>query len=259
VHEVHAVVGQEGEQEAALGLEPVDSLAEGRARGVPFAVPIIHTRVSYLALHTDPALAQEVARRASRSVAVDLALSRGTPPAGQEAHAWYTLWRGGEPLVTFGHDAARDVYLLPAGGRWAELGLDLQVPEGQESVTLADEDLFARTVDGPYPDLFFRARTALEPLSVEFPAEVLLSFRRPYASAGFRLPGGANEIANEGFHGGLDAGGSRGLLLTEERALPRAVRSDNLLELFPALREHALARGVTLHDAEPNAALDDGR
>ena len=242
-----------------LGLAPVKSMKEGRALGGDraFAIPIIHTRVSYLALHTEPSRAQQVARLASGADEVDLALARASPRADLDptgALQWYGLWRKGEALVTFGYDAAQDGYLLPADGRYEKLGLKLKVKD--PAALHSDEALFALTRDSDYPDLFFRARTALASLSVEYPADVLLSFRRPYASAGFKLPGGANEIASAGFHGSMEARSSRGTLLTEEGPLPAAVRSDAVLELFPRLGEHVRARTGALVDADPGAGLD---
>ncbi|MBF5041957.1 alkaline phosphatase family protein [Aggregicoccus sp. 17bor-14] len=255
-----------------LGLTPVKRLAEGRGTGQVYAIPIIHTRVSYLALHTDPELSEEVARRASTLNAVDVALARASPRPDIAALLpgvaleWYGLWRNGKVLVSFGYDPAQNRYYLPSDGKYGELGVKLNAHGGDDASgedgkappfsVHTDEELFALTRDAKYPDLFFRARTALQPLSVEYPAQVLLSFRRPYASAGFKLPGGANEIASEGFHGALDAGSSRGTLLTEARALPSTVRSDSVMALFPALREHVEEKAGALVDADAHADLD---
>jgi hypothetical protein len=54
----------------------------------------------------------------------------------------------------------------------------------------------------------------------------------------------------------MDHLGSVGALISEERALPATVRSDNLLELFPNLVEHLQRREVRLITGADGAELD---
>ncbi len=83
---------------------------------------------------------------------------------------------------------------------------------------------------------------------MEFPADIIVSYRHPFMSVGYQAPvGSANEIGTAGSHGAMDRLGSMGALLSEERELPSVVRSDNLLELFPALVDHLRERDVVLY------------
>lgn len=230
----------------SVDVEPVESFAQGRATQRIFAVPIIHTRVSYLGLHTEKTMAAEVAQRASLSPTIDLAVAALGEAAGL---AWLGVWRNGNELARFGYDRANDAYTL----RGDALALDLDLPL---DTPLSDEAVFTASASGSYPDLLYRVRTAFEPVSVDFPPQVLVSFKRPFASMGFEIPGEANEIASEGFHGGLDAGGSMGMLLTEERDLPPAVRSDMFLDLFPQLRDHLAARALGIEPPADGHLLD---
>ncbi len=241
-----------------VGITPVESFDAGRRQGGMWAVPIIHTRVSYLSLHTEAALAQSVAERVSGSPTVDLAVSLGTPNLAidpNRRYAWTTLWRGGRELVTFGYDATTDRYFLPSGADYTALDVPVDV-SGAEFVVYDDQALFELTLLRNYPDLFHRARTSLLSVSVRYPGQVLVSFKRPYASIGFEMPGNANAIASSGFHGGLEQLGSLGVVLTEERDLPVAIRSDNVLELFPALAEHMERRHMYLEAGEPGSSLN---
>jgi hypothetical protein len=140
---------------------------------------------------------------------------------------------------------------------WAALDLPVTFAPGASSGVFSDEALFALSLDRTYPDFFFRARTAFEPISVEFPADVLVSYRHPFMSVGYQAPiSSANEVGTAGSHGAMDRLGSMGALLSEERELPPAVRSDNLLELFPALVEHMRRRNVELFPGAHGAELD---
>jgi hypothetical protein len=98
--------------------------------------------------------------------------------------------------------------------------------------------------------------SAFAPVSVEFPADVLVSFLRPYASKGFEIPGGANGIASAGFHGAMDALASTGVVLTQERDVPPVMRSDSFLTLFPRMHAHLLERDAELHDVDSMVELD---
>ncbi|MBI5511592.1 MAG: hypothetical protein HY903_22785 [Deltaproteobacteria bacterium] len=242
----------------ANGVTPVLSFAAGRKAGGAWAIPIIHTRVSYLALHTDAELAEDVAARLSSSPTVDFSIARAAPPLELDPDGrleWVALWKGGEAALTFGYDATTDSYTLPADGDYE--GFDVPVSfGGADFAVYSDQELFTLTLDRAYPDLFERARTGIRPVSVRYPAQVLVSFRRPYASRGFEIPGGANEIAGSGFHGGMEAAGSVGVIISEERDLPAGVRSENLLELFPSLETHMRDRGVHVTAGDVGAGLD---
>lgn len=246
----------------------VRSFAEGRRGRGPFAVPIVHTPVSYLALHTEAAQADEVARRVSEQPSVDLVLSPSSPAdaaSAAEGRRWFSVWQRGRRALHVAYDAARDSYALRRDADLAALGLDLSASGTSpaslaEHLELSDEQAFVAAREGRYPDLLYRLRSALTPVSNRYPAEVLVSFRRPYTSSGFRVPfSSVDEQARHGFHGSLDAGSSTGVLLSEERALPAAVRSDTVLELFPRLAEHLRARGLELQPGDPGASLAYGQ
>lgn len=249
-----------------VGVRPVSSLGDQNPSNGLYAVPVIHTRVSYLALHTHETLASDVARAVSSSHTVDLAVTKASAPAGQqpsEEVSWYSFYRGGRELLRYGHDSRRDHYLLPRAADYAALDLERLeeqlLKSSQSHTSLDDEVLFDATAEQAYPDLFYRVRTALSPVGVKYPAEVLVSFRRPYASRGFEIPGGANEIASAGFHGGLDSGGSSGVVLTNAMELPAAVRADNLLSIFPKLRDSIEANDVRTFEGDVHASLRHGR
>jgi hypothetical protein len=116
-----------------------------------------------------------------------------------------------------------------------------------------DEDLFDMTKEGKYPDLFYRIRTGLIALGVQYPAQVLVSFRTGWGSVGFTLPGGLADFSG-GSHGAADDLSTLGVLLSDERELPDAVRADSLLTLFPRLAQHLRDRGLDLLDGDPDAA-----
>lgn len=245
----------------AVGVFPADSFSQGRGQSLPFAVPVLHTRVTYLSLHAPPDQVPLVAERASRRDSVDFILAKETAPENVPTRAtdWWALWSNGERKLVFGYAPSRDTYFVPTDVDRARF--DLSLPDGlvasEEAPAhyeLVDEVLFRATENGEYPDLFYRARTALEPLGVNYPADMIVSLRHPYVSAGFELPGSA-ETATAGSHGAMERLGSRGTLLTNERALPSAVRSDRMLDLFPHLEEHLRFRGMPIAPGVPGAGL----
>jgi hypothetical protein len=231
-----------------VGVVPVRSLRDHGPAGGVYAIPIVHTRVSYLALHSHEEQAAEVALRVSGMECVDFAAGpldtpRDAPPSSQ----WYGVWALGRLAVSFGYIAATSTWLLPEGGEYARFGI--HAGPGQ----VRDEDLFDATRHGKYPDLLYRLRTALSTLGVENPAQVLVSFRTGWGSVGFHLPGGLDAFAG-GSHGAADDVSSLGVLLSDERDLPDAVRADSLLTLFPRLAERIRARGLTVLPGDPDAA-----
>jgi hypothetical protein len=250
------------DQLRAAGIATVDSLQEADAHEGPAAIAILHTRTTYVALHARPHRVAEVARLASTCPAADLVFARTEAPPDVSEGApfglvWTGAWREGRLVARFGYEGGADRYWLPADVDWAALDLPIPFEPGKAWAGFSDEALFALSAERTYPDFFFRARTAFEAVSVEHPAEVLVSFRHPYMSVGYAVPvGDANNVGTEGSHGAMDRLGSSGALLSEERALPATVRSDNLLELFPRLAERAEAKGLELQPGARGASLD---
>ena len=239
-----------------VGVEVVDTLADRGPDSPLAAIPIVHTRVTYLSLNTVQEQAPEVAKRVSTFEFVDLAIAKIPAPEGArpEGLAWYAIWKGGELALAFGHDSATDRYHVLPGGDPAALEMGWLLEESAEG--LSDEMLFARTLESVYPDLLYKTRTALEPVGIRFPAQVLVSFAQPFASVGFEVPGGANEVATSSFHGAMHRKDSLGVVLTEERDLPPAFRSDNFLEFFPAVRRHLESRLSLSPSVDANESLD---
>lgn len=217
-----------------VGVTPVKSMAEGAAVEGPWAVAVEHTRTTYGVMHTPADRAEAVAALVSGDDAVDVVVSRAQAPQGApDATGWTALFRGGERLARFGYDEPSATYWLERAGGWASLGLALE--EGaQPWVPVTDGAQFEATVGGRYPDLLFRARTALEPLSVRAPATVLYSLREDAVMKGIVMPG-TDSMGASGSHGSLGGGGSRGVLLSQARDLPANVRSDDVLALFPGV------------------------
>ena len=248
------------DQLEVAGVTSVESFEEADKVDGPAAIPILHTRVTYVAIHAREHWVSEVARRASSCEAADLVFARGEPREGSpEGLAWVGVWREGSLLASFGYEAATDSYWLPSDADWAALDLPITFALGASSGVFSDETLFALSVERTYPDFFFRARTAFEPISVEFPPDIVVSYRHPFMSVGYQAPiSSANAVGTAGSHGAMDRLGSMGALLSEERELPSAVRSDNLLEFFPALVEHMKRRNVEFFPGAQGAELDYG-
>ena len=248
-----------------VGVTPVRTLKGQDGKRSVHAVTIRHTRVTYVELHTSPELIADVAARVSRVGPVDVVVSTlpgGNPGVcGERDLPWYAVWERGAAIARFAFDGARDRYVIDPqaeGTDLPRLGVSLPEPESTQGRCriFTDEQLFAATRHGNYPDLFYRVRTALLPVGVKNPADVIVSLKGSYVSMGASLPGGASDLALSAFHGALDAPGTLGALLTEERDLPDAVRSDTLLHLFPRLRQHIRRRGVFPHAGDPHESLE---
>ncbi|MGI5860613.1 MAG: alkaline phosphatase family protein [Myxococcales bacterium] len=237
-----------------MGIEAVESLAGRDADGPLAAVPIVHARVTYVALHTVQEQAPEIARRVSGARFTDLAIAKLPAPEGR-AEPWYGIWRDGELALWFGHDAQTDSYFVDLSGKLDPLGLGW-MGSGNRIAAFTDQELFERTRYSDFPDLLYRTRTALEPIGLEHAAQVLVSFRHPYASVGFEVPGGGNSIAIASFHGGMHRLDTNGVVLTEARDLPPAIRSDTFLELFPIFAKRIAERGMLRAKADANESLD---
>lgn len=232
-----------------VGVTPVESLRDHDPARELVAIPIMHTRVSYIGLHTIQSQAEEVAQRTSHLDSVDLAIAR----MGGSDHE-FGIWADGKLAARFNFDAQSDRYTLAAGTDYSRLGMDLSFGSGEKSKSFSDDELFALTRDSKYPDLFYRTRSGLLPVGLEYPCQVLISFKKGFASRGFEVPG-KSDIATSGFHGAMEAIASTGTILTQEREIPDSVRSDTLLELFPQIREHMKGRGLMYVEGDRNASL----
>jgi len=246
-----------------VGVTVADSLQDRQQEDGLVAVPILHSRVTYVGLHTFPEQAVAVSSRLSSGDGVDLVICRGEAPALQGADrldlSWYQLWRDESLLAQFAYDGSQDEYLLPRATDWSIFGVDL-APGGGSNPDLAaysDEDLFGFSATSDYPDMFYRVRTGFEPISVVWPPQVLVSFELGWVSSGFSLGSVTDSIASEASHGALLREGSTGVLLTQERGLPTTVRSDNLLDFFPNLSRHITEqRGLQLYPGDSGSGLD---
>jgi hypothetical protein len=221
-----------------VGIESVSSLG-GRdpSQGV-YAVPILHVRLMYFALHTHPELIAEVGQRASQLESVDFV-------AGRLGPSRYGLWSDGRLAGTFEH--ADGTYQLE--GDFSRFG----IPEGLASAS--DEELFALTNASPYPDLLYRLRTALSQVGLSYPADLIASTRSGWQSAGaIPLPSGSPDtLVTGGTHGGANADGV-GALVSEEPDLPDAIRADAFLDLFPLLATHLTESGIELLPTDADAS-----
>jgi hypothetical protein len=252
------------------GVKSVTSLNDHDPTRELFAIPIMHTRVTYVALHTHPSIVDEVAGRVANRPSVDLAIARAKAPetaspatqipapAGTQ---WFNVWADGKAAVRFGFDAVKDEYYLPAGQDYARVDVPLDAQDfmddnGQPVAykVMGDDALFALIKHHRYPDIFYRTRSALSPVGLEYPADVIVSFKPTYASMGFQLPG-KGDIATSGFHGAMEELGTLGTLLTTEKEIPDAVRSDTFLEMFPLMRQNMKKLGVSYVEGDPNASL----
>jgi len=246
-----------------VGIAVVDSLEDRQPQGELAAIPILHSRVTYVGLHTFPEQASSISALLSAGDGIDLVICRSDPPplhgAEDAALSWYQLWRDESLLAQFAYDRSRDEYLLPRATDWSIFGLDLAQGGGKnpDLGSYSDEELFGFSAGSDYPDMFYRVRTGFEPISVVWPPEVLVSFELGWVSSGFTFGTATDSIASEASHGALLRGGSTGVLLTEERSLPATFRSDNLLEFFPNLSQHITEqRGLELYAGDSERGLD---
>lgn len=243
-----------------VGVKVVKTLKGRDASKGIFAVPIIHTRVTYVAIHTLPEQAAEVALRASKLESSGVVVSRVEAPAGAAAGTeWFGLFIEGALALHYGFDPARDVYFVPREAAWAKVDLKpsfATVGEpGTQYVELSDEEAFKLAEGRRYPDLFYRVRTSLAQVGIRTEGQVIVSMKPGYASVGYQVYEG-QEVTTEGHHGILDDAAAAGTLLTTERELPANVRADNLLELFPKMKRHFRKQGLKFDAGDPNASLD---
>jgi hypothetical protein len=209
-----------------VGVAPVEALGQP---GALEAIPIVHVRVNFVSVHAAADRQAEVAERASRHRWVDLTAS---PLPARDGLARFGIFKGGQRFA-FGRQPD-GAFVVEEPTSWSALGVSLAA--GADGVArLSDDEAFAATVDGPYPDLFHRVATAFTDPTVRYPASVILSLRDDVASFGFHLPGTDDSLAVDGFHGALSRASSLSVVASESRSLPAVVRADDLGRLFPAL------------------------
>jgi hypothetical protein len=215
-----------------VGVASVEALA-ATPPSHPEAVAVVHTRVSYAALHTAGRDVAAIAARTSTHPDVDLAV--GKLPAADAGRQRFGVWRAGR-AHTFTRDAKGTITVEEAAS-WDWLGVDLapwsDAVHGE--ATLSDRDAFEATRQGRYPDLFYRVATAFSNPAAQYPADIFLSFPDDVAVAGYIVPG-AGELSAAGFHGSLTRAATLSVVASQSFALPPAVRSDELADMFPALR-----------------------
>jgi hypothetical protein len=215
-----------------VGVASVEALA-ATPPSSPEAVAVVHTRVSYAALHTAGRDVAEIAARTSRHPDVDLAV--GKLPDASPGRQRFGVWRAGH-AHTFTRDADGTI-TVEAVASWDWLGVDLSRSTDAVTgeATLSDRDAFEATRVGPYPDIFYRVATAFSNPAAQYPADVFLSLPDDAAVLGY-LPPGAGDIHSAGFHGSLTRAATLSVVASQSFSLPPAVRSDQLVDLFPALK-----------------------
>jgi hypothetical protein len=209
------------------GVAPVERLPTAEPASLQ-AVPVVHVRVTYVALHTRPEQSGVVAAALSTQPEVDLAAADlGSAEVDGQPARRFGLYRAGEAF-TFAR-LADGRFVVDQPGRWAVLGLALPDPGG---LPLDATQAFAAGIDGPYPDLLYRVATGFTHPAVQYPAQVLVSLPDDVASFGFHVPGSGDGVAIDGFHGGLSRGGSVSVLASQGFQVPAALRSDDLRGLL---------------------------
>jgi hypothetical protein len=215
------------------GVTPLDALPRLPTPGRLEAVPVVHTRVSYAALHTGARNNAAIAARTSTHPDIDLAVTRlADTPSGARR---YGIWRRGQGYW-FQRDAAGTI-TVEAADTWSWLSLDLTpwFDETTHTATLPDRDAFDATAGGPYPDIFYRVATGFSHPAAKYPADVIVSMPDDVASFGFQVPGAGDVRAESGFHGSLTRAATLSVLASQSFTLPAAVRSDDLADMFPVM------------------------
>jgi hypothetical protein len=216
------------------GVTALDALPRAATPGRLEAVPVVHTRVSYVALHTGGRNNAAIAARTSTHADVDLAVTRLADTA--DGARRYGVWRDGQGHW-FQRDAAGTI-TVEAASTWSWLALDLGpwLDAASDTATLPDRDAFDATAAGPYPDIFYRVATAFSDPAAKYPADVFLSMPDDVASFGFTVPGAGDVRAESGFHGSLTRAATLSVVASQAFELPAAVRSDDLADMFPVMR-----------------------
>jgi hypothetical protein len=216
-----------------VGVASVETLAAAPPSKLE-AVAVVHTRVSYAALHTAGRDVAAIAARASTHPDVDLAVGKlsDAGPGRQR----FGVWRAGK-THTFTRDADGTIE-VEAAAAWDWLGADLgpRSDATTGNATLSDGEAFEATRSGPYPDIFYRVATAFSNPAAQHPADVFLSFPDDVAAIGYIVPGAGDLRAASGFHGSLTRAATLSVVASQSFSLPAAVRSDDLADMFPAMR-----------------------
>lgn len=250
-----------------IGILPVQSFRglKDSIHAPLVTIPIEHTRVTYVALHTLKSQTDLIAQKVSALEAVDLVTGQ-LDEAEPKEYEWFGVWSEGKRLLTFGFDSQSGLYLILKTKDFEtslkRLDLSSLVEQMKTKtvgnlVPFSNHTLFELTKHSKYPDLLYRIRTAHSKeaqVGAEHPSELLVSFRKSYASLGFKLTD-SFEVTSAGYHGSLDEVGAVGALLTEERSLPDVVRGDEILNLFPRLNEHIKQKGLEQVAPDPQAAV----
>ena len=243
-----------------LGITPTLSLTQTDPSEALYAIPIVHTRVTYVAVYAHKQNEEIIAEKLSTLESVETVISHASKPEGYDGtqeYEWYAVWRNGVKALSYGFDPVNDMYLLTFTDDYQAFDLEIPFSSTELFQTLSDDQIFEATKNSNYPDLFFRTRTALNEVGIEFPASMILSCKTGYASIGFKIPGGANEIASSSFHGALDAAGSTGLILTEEKEIPTVTRADTFIDLFPNMKTFVTdVRGLEMIPGDANSSLN---
>lgn len=243
-----------------LGITPVLSLTQNDPNEALYAIPIVHTRVTYVAIYAHKQNEEIIAEKVSTLESVENIISHASKPeayTGSQEYEWYAVWKNGVKALSYGFDPVNDMYLLTYTDDYQAFGLEIPFATTELFQAISDDDLFEAIKNSNYPDLFFRTRTALNEVGIEYPASMILSCKTGYASIGFKIPGGANEIASSSFHGAIDAAGSTGLILTEEKDLPTVTRADTFVDLFPNMKTFVTdIRGLEMVSGDANGSLN---
>jgi hypothetical protein len=215
-----------------VGVTPVEALAATPPARLE-AVAVVHTRVSYAALHTGGRDVAAIAERTSTHPDVDLAVGKLAGAGGRQR---FGVWRAGRAHTFLRGDDG--TVTVEAAASWDWLGLDLGpwTDAATGAATLTDREAFEATRQGPYPDVFYRVATAFSNPAAKYPADVFLSFPDDVAALGYIVPGAGGIRAASGFHGSLTRAATLSVVASQSFSLPPAVRSDDLADMFPALR-----------------------
>jgi len=239
------------------GVHIAYSFRQGQASAFPWAIPIEHTRVTYAALYTMPSQIPAVSQRLSNHPSVDLVVSRGFQMPGAPDHlSWTNLWKNGACVARIGYSPSENRYWLSKEVDLKALDLALEPPLLAWQ-SYGDEELFQATLGRHYPDLFFRARTSLEAISVKYPADVLVSLSNQWLMQGFDFLFISKTVGNAGSHGAMDYSGSEGALLTQASHLPPVLRSDDFLSFYPQFQEWIERKKLLAREPLPPLRYED--
>jgi hypothetical protein len=210
-----------------VGVTPVETLGDPAALE---AIPIVHVRVNFVSVHTQPARALEVATRASGHRWVDLVAA---PLPADDGRPRFAVFQRGIRYA-FSREADGTIVVEDAAA-WHALGIDLAA-DATGVARLSNGQALDATIRGPYPDIFHRVATAFTDATVQYPPNLILSLRDDVASFGFHLPGTDDALAVDGFHGALSRDSTMSVVASQGHALPAVVRADDLYDLLAPLR-----------------------